>query len=78
MDRWLLQLENKRGIVTLEMCASGVFTHTYCSCCVLILTSKDEYTNINTTKKVIAAPENGDNIHNHSVVERTAIEHSNQ
>jgi hypothetical protein len=46
------------------MCASGVFTHTYCSCCVLILTSKDEYTNINTTKKVIAAPENGDNIYN--------------
>jgi hypothetical protein len=31
----------------------------------LILTSKDEYTNINTTKKVIAAPENGDNIYNH-------------
>jgi hypothetical protein len=40
-----------------------------------ILTSKDEYTNINTTKKVIAAPENGDNIYNPSVVERTAIEH---
>ena len=60
------------------MCASGVFTHTYCSCCVLILTSKDEYTNINTTKKAIAAPENGDNIYNPSVVERTAIEHYNQ
>jgi hypothetical protein len=57
------------------MCASGVFTHTYCSCCVLILTSKDEYTNINTTKKVIAAPENGDNIYKPSVMERTAIEH---
>ena len=40
-----------------------------CSCCVSILTSKDEYTNINTTRKVIAAPENGDNIYNPSVVE---------
>jgi hypothetical protein len=32
-----------------------------CSSCVLILTSKDEYTNINTTKEVIAEAENGHN-----------------
>ena len=30
-----------------------------CSSCVLILTSKDEYTNINMTKEVIAEAENG-------------------
>jgi hypothetical protein len=29
-----------------------------CSSCVLILTSKDQYTNINMTKEVIAEPEN--------------------
>jgi hypothetical protein len=44
-----------------------------CNNCVLILTSKDEYTNINMTKEVIVEAENDHN----PPVWSTAIEHQN-